>query len=203
MWLPIRLFLSLCLLAHEELFEVGKAAGHGDALLGAFHEGLQAGGDGHVDAQDGVDLLLELGGVGGLAEDAGLAGLQLLFQGAIAAGTVGIENVARLGIAAAHGLDDLLVAIGGSADETGDALVGLGGGDTAVLAVEINDAGKVGWIAHVHGVGQRLLGGLGGVVAGLQVVVEDVVGIVGCDEALHGQSHGVAEEGGADIAEVA
>ena len=41
------------------------------------------------------------------------------------------------------------------------------------------------------------------ILAGLQIFVEYVVGIVRSDEAFDGQSHPVAEQGRADVSEVA
>ena len=36
----------------------------------------------------------------------------------------------------------------------------------------------------------------------LQVVVEDVIGVVGSDKPFHGQAHLMTEKGSADVAEV-
>ena len=72
----------------------------------------------------------------------------------------------------------------------------------SVLAVEVQDACEVRRVAHVHGVGQRLYGGTRLVLARLQVFIEDVVGIVGSNESLDGQSHLVSEQCRADVAEV-
>lgn len=191
------------LLLQEESLEVSEVAGHGDALLRTLHEGLQTFGYLDIDTKDVVDLLLELCWMGGLTEDAHLSGLQLLLECTVAAGTVWVEDVARLFIALAHSLTYLLVAVGSTADERGDALVGLFWRKLTVLAVEVDDASEVRWIAHVHRVGQRLYGRLRFVTTGLQVVIEHVVGVVGSDESLDGQAHLVTEEGGTDVAEVA
>ena len=112
------------LLIHQVLLEIVKFFRHRRALLLALHEGSEAGWDIDVDAEDVVDLLLELGGMGRLAEDTHFAWLEAVGEGLIAAGSVRIEDVARLFVALAHGLADLIVAIGGTADEAGDALVG-------------------------------------------------------------------------------
>ena len=133
--------------------------------------------------------------MGRLAKHADLARLQSVGQSLIAAGTMGVQDIARLAIALAHGLAYLVVCIGGAADEAADALV--------ALAVEVVDSCEVRRVAHVHGIGQRLHAGLRLILARLQVFVEDVVGVVGSNEALHRQSHLVAEESGADVAEVA
>ena len=61
-------------------------------------------------------------------------------------------------------------------------------------AIEIEDAGKVAGVAHVHGIGYGLHAGTGIILAGLQVVIENVIGIVGCDETLYRQPHPFAEE---------
>lgn len=60
----------------EVILEVGEVLGELDALLGAFHKGLELGGDFDFLADDGFDGVLELGRVCGLAEDAGLAWLE-------------------------------------------------------------------------------------------------------------------------------
>ena len=185
----------MLLLLHEVGLEVLEVLRHGDALLLALHEGLQASGYLDVGREDGVDLLLELGRMGGLAEDTDFARLQSVFQGLIATGSVGVEDIARLLIAAAHGGGNLLVAVGGTADERADLLV--------TLAVEVVDAGEVRGVADIHGICQGLNRGARVVLAGLQILVEHVVGIVGSDEALDGQAHLVADEGSTDVAEVA
>ena len=133
--------------------------------------------------------------MGCFEEDADLVHAQLFCQGLIAAGTVRVEHVAVGLIAGFHGLADAFVRIGGSADILADGF--------PAVAVEIEDAGEVAWRTHVHGVGKGLLAGHGVVFAGLQVVEEHVVGIVGCDEMAHGQSHAGAEQSGGDVAEVA
>ena len=71
------------------------------------------------------------------------------------------------------------------------------------LAIEIVDACEVRGIAHVHCIGQCLLRGLGLILASLQILVEDIVGIVGSNESLDGESHLVTKEGCADVAKVA
>ena len=70
------------------------------------------------------------------------------------------------------------------------------------FAIEIIDTSEVGGIAYVHRIGECLLRGLRLVFASLEILEEDIVGIVGSDETLHGQTHGMAEEGSTDIAEV-
>ena len=72
-----------------------------------------------------------------------------------------------------------------------------------VLGVQVDDACEVRGITYVHSVGQRLYRSLGLVLACLQVFIEDVVGVVGSNEALDGQSHSVAEQCRADVAEIA
>ena len=59
----------------EVALEVGEVLGHGDALLLTLHEGTEAGRDVDVDAEDVVDLLLELRRMGCLAENTDFAGL--------------------------------------------------------------------------------------------------------------------------------
>ena len=119
-------------------------------MLLALHEGLQTLGNGDVCTQNLIDLLLELGGMGGLAEYADLTGLEVLLQGTIAAGTVRVEDVARISIALAHGLCYLLVAIGSTADERRDTLVRLLCRQFAVLGIKVEDTGKVRRVTNIH-----------------------------------------------------
>ena len=183
------------LLLHQVLFEVLEVLRHLDVLLLATHKGLQTLGNLDVGTQNLVNLLLELSGMGRLAEDTDFARTQTVLQSLIAAGSVGVEHVARLLIAAAHGVGNLLVAIGGTADETADALVR--------LAIEVVDACEVRRVTHIHRVSQRLNGRTRIVLASLQVLVEYVVGIVGSDETADGQSHLVTEQSSTNVAEVA
>ena len=99
----------------------------GHSLFLAFHESSQPVGDGCVDVQDVIYFLLELGRMGRLAKDSGLARAQLFAQGTVATSSVGIQDIARVMVALAHGLLDLLIAVGGSADEAGDAPMGFFG----------------------------------------------------------------------------
>ena len=133
--------------------------------------------------------------MGRLAKHAHFAVVEQVLQRLIAACSVRVERVARLIIALLHGGPDLLVLVGGTADILGDGLV--------VAVMKVVDARKVRRVAHVHCVGQRLNACLRLVFTGLKVVVEDVVGIVGGNEALHGKPHLAAEEGRADVAEIA
>ena len=73
-----------------------------------------------------------------------------------------------------HGLCNLLVGISGTTDVLANGFV--------ALAIEVEDASEVAWVAHIHRIGNGLLAWLWLITACLQVVVEDVVGIVGCYE---------------------
>ena len=72
-----------------------------------------------------------------------------------------------------------------------------------MLRIEVDDAGKVAWVAHIHSVGKRLNGSFGIVLSALQVVEEHIVGVVGCYEPLDRHSHGMSEKCGTDVSEVA
>ena len=188
---------------HEILLKVGEVFRHCDTLFLALHECSEALGTLNVDAENLVNLLLELGRMGCFTEDTDLTILESVNKCLIAAGTMRIKNVARLLIALAHRGTNLFVAIGGTVDQIGDAMMGGHIRQLAVLAVEIEDTGEVGWIAYVHGIGKGLDRGLGTVLACLQIVVEHIIGIVGSNEAFDGQSHLMAEERSTDVAEVA
>ena len=131
------------------LLEICEVLRHGNTLFLSLHEGSEAIGDLDVDAEDLVHLLLELGRMGRLAEDTNLAFLKTFDERLITTGTMRIEDILRIGIALAHGLTDLVVAVGGATDERGDAFV--------ALAIEVVDAGEVRGIAYVHRIGERLL----------------------------------------------
>ena len=78
------------------MLEVCKVLSHGDALLLTLHKGSEAGRDVNIDAEDIVNFLLELSGMGRLAEHTDFARLQTIGKGLIAAGTVRIEDIACL-----------------------------------------------------------------------------------------------------------
>ena len=139
----------MTLLRKQIALEVVEALGHRDALLLALHKGTETGRDVDVDTEDVVHLFLELRRMCRLAEDANLSLLQTFHKCLIAACSVRIKDILRVGIALAHGLADLVIAIGGTADEGRDLLV--------ALAIEIIDTGKVGGIAYVHRIGKWLL----------------------------------------------
>ena len=133
--------------------------------------------------------------MGSLAKHAHFAVEQEVFQGLIAACAVRVEDVVILVVAPAHGLAYLPVAVRGTAHQTRNL--------PPVALEEVVDTGEVARVAHVHGVGNGLDAWARTVFAGQQIPVNDVVGIVGSDEALHGQSHFSAEYGCCDVAEVA
>ena len=105
-----------------------------------------------------------------------------------------IQDITRSFVALAHGFANLLVAIGSTANQRANLLV--------TLIVQVVDTGKVRRIAYVHRISQSLLRWFRLVFASLQILVEDIVGIVGCDESLDGQSHLMAEQRCTDISEV-
>ena len=133
--------------------------------------------------------------MGCLQENARLALSQSLPQGLIAACAVGVEDISRSGIALPHGFPYALVAIGGTAYQLADALV--------AASEEVVYAGEIAGIAHVHGVGQGLSASPWVVFAGLQILVENVVGVVGGYKSFDGQPHHVAENACRDVAEIA
>ena len=106
-----------------------------------------------------------------------------------------IEHVACLLVAFLHGGSNLVVAISSSRYVVADF------GMRRLVKVEY--ACKVAWVAHVHSVSYSLNTCLWRINARKQIVVEDVVGIVGCNKMLYWQSHALRKESGCDIAEVA
>ena len=105
-----------------------------------------------------------------------------------------VEGIARLLITLAHGLLNLCVTIGGTTDQTADTLV--------ALAVEVVDTGEVRRVTHIHRIGEGLHGRFRLVLSCLQILIEDIVGIIGGYETLDGQSHGMTEQSGTDISEI-
>ena len=139
---------------HQICLEVCKLLAHPDALLLAFHECFQSGGNLDVCAQNVVHLLLELGRVSRLAEHANLSWLQSVLQSLIATCSVWIEHIARLLVALLHGLANLFILVGSSANQVGDSMVCSLRSQLSVLAVEVQDACEVRRVAHIHCVGQ-------------------------------------------------
>ena len=165
------------------------------AFFLAFHEGREAFRDLDGSPDHGFHCVLELRRVGCFAEDSGLSRQQLFVQGAVAAGTMGIQDVSVLFVASCHSFFDLCVFIGRAADLLPDGL--------PRLVVEIVDSGEIARRSYVHCIGYGLDAGLWFVPTILQEFEEHVIGIVGCDKSFHRQSHFLTEESGADIAEVA
>jgi hypothetical protein len=65
--------LSEKLFVHQEVLEGIEVLGHLDALLLTLHEFCKAGWNFDVGSEDAIHLLLELGWMSGLQEDANLA----------------------------------------------------------------------------------------------------------------------------------
>ena len=69
-------------------------------------------------------------------------------------------------------------------------------------SVQIEHTGKVTRIAHVHGVGNGSNGRTGTVFTGLQILIENIITVVGGNKTLHRQAHLFAKQSGCDISEV-
>ena len=132
--------------AEEEGLEGGEGGGEGDRLLRAFEEGGEAGGEGNVGADGAGDGFLELGGMGRFAEKAGFTFVEAVLEGAVAAGAVGVEEVVVVLVALPDGGNDGAVAD----NRAGDVFPDL----QPIMVVQVQDAGEVAGIAHVHRVGQ-------------------------------------------------
>ena len=72
----------------------------------------------------------------------------------------------------------------------------------ACLAEEIQNAGKIARIAHIHRVGDGLYRRPRRILAALQVVQKDIVAVVGRNETLDRQSHPLGKESRCNVAEV-
>ena len=82
--------------AEQEGLEGGEGGGEGNRLLRAFEEGGEAGEEGNVGAGGAGDGFLEFGGVGRFAEKAGFTFTEAVLEGAVAAGAVGVQEVANM-----------------------------------------------------------------------------------------------------------
>ena len=180
--------------AEEVGLEGGEGGGEGDGLLGPAQEGGEAVGEGNVGASGAGDGLLELGGMRRFAEKAGFAFAEAVLEGAIAAGAVRVQQVAVFLVALPDGGDDGSVAYDGAGDVLPDV--------QPVVGVQVQDAGEVAGIAHVHRVGEGTEAQGRHVGARLQVLEEDVVPVVRRDETVDGKAHPRGHEGGAQVAEV-
>ena len=87
-----------------------------------------------------------------------------------------VELITCLCEALSHGLCNLLVGISGTADVLTNGFV--------TLAIEVEDACEVAWVAHIHRIGNGLNAWLWLIMACLQIVVEDVVGVIGGNETV-------------------
>ena len=132
--------------AEEEGLEGGEGGGEGDGVLRAFEEGGETGGEGNVGAGGAGDGFLEFGGVGRFAEEAGFAFVEAVLEGTVAAGAVGVQEVACILVALPDGGEDGSV----THDRAGDVFPDF----QPIMVVQVQDAGKVAGIAHVHRVGQ-------------------------------------------------
>ena len=133
--------------------------------------------------------------MGRFEEDARFAVAQSVAQRAVAAGAVRIEQVARAGESVGHRGADLVVVAAERRD--------VGAQRVERTAVEVEDAGEVVRVAHVHRVGQRRNRRPGAVAARAEVFVKGVVGVVGGDEAVDRQPHASGEQPCGEVAEVA
>ena len=132
--------------AEEEGLEGGEGGGEGDRLLRAFEEGGEAGGEVDVGTGGAGDGFLEFGGVGRFAEEAGFAFAEAVLEGAVAAGAVGVQEVVVVLVALPDGGNDGAVAD----NRAGDVFPDL----QPIMVVQVQDAGEVAGIAHVHRVGE-------------------------------------------------
>ena len=178
----------------QEGLEGREGGGEGDGLFVAGEEGGEAGGELEVPADGAGDGFPELGGMGGFAEEAGFAFVEAVLEGTIAAGAVRIQEVAGFGQALADCGYDRSVAH----DRAGDVLPDF----RPLMAVQVQDAGEVTGITHVHRVREGADAGHRHIGARLQVVEEYVVAVVRGDEPMDGKAHPTGHERGAEVAEV-
>ena len=97
-------------------------------------------------------------------------------------------------VAVVKRLLDLLVGVGAARNLCGNLLVR--------FVVKSKNAGKVARVTHVHCIGDGLDRWFRRVNTRLEVLIENVVFVVGCDETADRHSHPFAEESSRDISEV-
>ena len=134
-------------MSQQILLEVGKFFGHGDTLLGAFHELLQLGRNLNLVTNDAFYGFEELGGMGRLEEYTHFTGLQSFGQGTIAACAMRVEQITSLRLCLFYRLTNLFVCVGRTTN------LGLDGSMT--VSVQFYHTGKVAGVAHIHSIGNR------------------------------------------------
>ena len=96
-----------------------------------------------------------------------------------------VANIVIFFVNLANSLSDFFIRVGGSADFGRDFVV--------IAFVKVVNTGKVARVAHIHRVGDGLNGWTRIVNTCLQIIVEDVIGVVGGYEPFDWQPHVKAE----------
>ena len=124
------------------------------------------------------------------------------YKSLISACSMRIEDITCLFITLTHRLLDLFVTICGTTDKVGNTMMCCLTGKSVILAIEVDYTSEVRGIAHIHCVCKCLDRWLGIIFARLQILIEDIIGIISCDETLYRKSHLMAKECCTDISEV-
>ena len=155
-------------------------------MLCAFHESSKFSRNLNFLANNLLHSGKELGRMSSFEENTHFAFLQTLAKRTITHCTMRVAKIACFLVGSTDALSNLLVGIGASTD--------IGTNGSVVFLIQVVNTSEVRRVAHVH----RICNGLNGrtriVFACLQIIVEDVVGIVCGNETLHRKSHTLAKE---------
>ena len=69
-------------------------------------------------------------------------------------------------------------------------------------SIKIEHTRKVARIAHIHSIGNGSYRRTWSINSGLQILIEDIVTVIGSNETLHRQSHTFTKQSGSDISKV-
>ena len=120
---------------------------------------------------------------------------QAFLQGTITTGTMRIQLIPCLKQTRAEGGGYLSITVCGSGNILAYGL--------HRMSVEIQDTSEVAGIAHIHSIGYGLQACHRRILTRLQILIEDIIGIVGRDEPMHRQPHALTNKSRADVSEVA
>ena len=120
--------------------------------------------------------------------------LQQVFECLVAASPVRVENIPVGLVALLYRLADLSVIVCSTANILAYRFVG--------LAVQVQNAGEIAGVSHIHRVGKSRNRRARRVNSGIEVLQENIVAVVGGNESFDRQSHTFSEQTGCYVAEI-
>ena len=111
-------------------------------------------------------------------EHTGLAFFQSFDQGTVSASPVRVEQVVMFFPGFFYRFANLLVSVSRTRN--------LGRDSGMRIAVQVDYTGKITRVTYIHSIGNRSNGGTGIVLACLQVLIEDIITVVGGNKTLDG-----------------